>query len=279
MPRAELSAAVLATHTGEVVRKSFKKDHKANRFTDSQIVLHWISNEDRPLKKWVRSRVIEIRRFTKSSEWSYISSSHMMADLGTRPCSTINSIASDSLWINGQDWMRQPSTNFPIKTAKEICLSQAEIQEVSKESHQSPEVGSQQTSYITSTTIVPNQVSDRYAFSNYIIDPNKFRFSSVIRILAIVIKFIKNLKHFASNPGTYKMYTTKLKSKPSSALSISENILKESEEYFFKKGSQEVKQFVQHSKYVNISTEKGEILYYNGRILPTDSVTIVGKAT
>ena len=75
------------------------------------------------------------------------------------------------------------------------------------------------------------------------------------------------------------MYTTILKSKPSSALSISENILKESEDYFFKKGSQEVKQFVQHSKYVNISTERGKILFYNGRILPTDSVTIVGKAT
>ena len=56
-PRGELAAAVLNAHTGEIVRKAFKQDHKAHKFTDSQIALHWICNEKRPLKEWVRNRV------------------------------------------------------------------------------------------------------------------------------------------------------------------------------------------------------------------------------
>ena len=50
----------------EVVRRSFKNLHKeAFNFTDSQISLFWITNDQKPLKQWVRNRVIEIQRFTK----------------------------------------------------------------------------------------------------------------------------------------------------------------------------------------------------------------------
>ena len=61
-PRAELFAAVLNAHTGEVVKRSLGKYHQSStKLTDSQIALHWISNSDKPLKQWVRNRVIEIR--------------------------------------------------------------------------------------------------------------------------------------------------------------------------------------------------------------------------
>ena len=71
-PRAELYAALFNTHTGEVVldrRRAFGQ-HPTNafKFTDSQIVLHWISNENCPLKQWVRSRMIEIKRFTNPDQ-------------------------------------------------------------------------------------------------------------------------------------------------------------------------------------------------------------------
>jgi len=60
--RAELNAALLNTN---IVRRALKKHHKKSiKLTDSQIVLHWISNDDRSLKSWVRNRVIEVRRFT-----------------------------------------------------------------------------------------------------------------------------------------------------------------------------------------------------------------------
>ena len=59
-PRAELFAAVLNTYTAEVIKRAFYNHHKKSlRFTDKQIVLHWINNDERPLKEWVRNRVIE----------------------------------------------------------------------------------------------------------------------------------------------------------------------------------------------------------------------------
>ena len=64
-PRADLYASLINTHTGEVVRRVFGQYHtNAFKFTDSQIVLHWIINENRPLKQRVRNRIIEIKRFT-----------------------------------------------------------------------------------------------------------------------------------------------------------------------------------------------------------------------
>ena len=54
---------------GEVVRRSFKNLHKeAFNFTDSQISLFWITNDQKPLKQWVRNRAIEIQRFTKINQ-------------------------------------------------------------------------------------------------------------------------------------------------------------------------------------------------------------------
>ena len=50
-PRAELFAAVLNAHTGEVVKRSLEKHHQSStKLTDSQIALHWISNSDKALK-------------------------------------------------------------------------------------------------------------------------------------------------------------------------------------------------------------------------------------
>jgi len=85
MPRAELYAALINAHTGEIIRRSFHDWHKHSiKFTDSQIALHWINNDQKPLKQWVRNRVIEILRFTSKDQWHYIQSKNMMADIGTR---------------------------------------------------------------------------------------------------------------------------------------------------------------------------------------------------
>ena len=43
------------------------------------------------------------------------------------------------------------------------------------------------------TKYVPNQVGERYKFSRYLIDPNKFRFRTVIRILPVAFLFIQKI--------------------------------------------------------------------------------------
>ena len=74
-PRAELYAALVNTHSGKIVERAFSKYHKYSiKLSDNQIVLHWISNDAKPLKQWVRNRVLEIRRYTEPSDWFYIDS-------------------------------------------------------------------------------------------------------------------------------------------------------------------------------------------------------------
>ena len=61
IPRAELYATLINSHSGEIVKRAFYKNYQCcYKLTDSQIVLHWISNEEKPLKQWVRNRVLEM---------------------------------------------------------------------------------------------------------------------------------------------------------------------------------------------------------------------------
>jgi len=135
-PRSELYAALINVHTGEIVKRSLGDWHKSSiKLTDSQIVLHWIDNAEKPLKQWVRNRVVEIKQFTKKHQWHYVNTSNMIADLGTRKGATLVDVNKESTWINGFDWMQLDHSKFPIKTAQELKLNESEISEVHKESH------------------------------------------------------------------------------------------------------------------------------------------------
>ena len=97
------------------------------KLTDSQVVLHWINNHDKPVKQWVRNRVVEINRYTEPSEWMYVSSKEMIVDVGTRQVDDINVVGPESTWINGHDWIKADEINFPAKSFNEISLGNEEL--------------------------------------------------------------------------------------------------------------------------------------------------------
>ena len=45
----------------------------------------------------------------------------------------------------------------------------------------------------TALTHVHEAVEQRYRFSNYLLNPNKFRFKTVVRIMGLVLLFIKKI--------------------------------------------------------------------------------------
>ena len=103
-PRAELLAATLNTHAGETVKRVFQDNHKGSvKLSDSQVTLHWINNQKKPLKQWVRSRVVEINRLTQPKDWMFVRSEDIIADIGTRRVSDLDVVSKDSVWINGFD--------------------------------------------------------------------------------------------------------------------------------------------------------------------------------
>eukprot|EP00794_Sanderia_malayensis_P006911 gene6911-biopygen5645 len=257
-PRAELYAALVNTHSGEVVRKSFQ--HATSiKFTDSQIALYWINKPTIQLKQWVRNRVNEIKRLTSSSQWVYIQSNDMVADIGTRRCTSINDVNQSSVWTSGHPWMRQSRSSFPSKTIEEINLTNNQLIEVQKEIKPQQEA-TYFVSHINEESI--KKINLRYQFSKYLIDPNRHKFSTIVRIMAYVLRFIN-------------VYVKKQKS-PGPVLTDQE--IAHSENYFFKKATKEVKQFSSPAKYKKIALEKDGILVHVGRILPT-SITVLGNLT
>ena len=187
-------------------RRAFGQHHtNAFKFTDSQIVLHWISNENQLLKQWVCNRIIEIKRFTDPDQWRYTHTSNTIADLGTRRGTTLEDINSSSQWINGLSWMTKEVENFPMKTVRELSLSSDKVNQIKEQIPSNKEFSGISTNQqVHSASIhhkgnVPEEVTSRYRLSNYILDPNKFHFSKVIRIVALVIKQIQKLIKLAEN--------------------------------------------------------------------------------
>eukprot|EP00794_Sanderia_malayensis_P020954 gene20954-biopygen15460 len=266
LPRAELYAALMSTHTGEIVRRSFKHLVKSSKkFTDSQITLHWISNDEKPLKQWVRNRVLEIRRYTSTDQWCYIQSKNMIADLGTRRGVTIEMVNQSSTWVNGFDWMHLPSAQFPTQSVDELKFTEQQLTEVEKE--KSIQIYHSSTSEISKSLL--DELKKRYEYSEYLLDPMKHSFAIVTRIMAYVIRFSKILVNRIRGRRKIIHLTAILTPDEVSA----------AENYYFKKGSKEVIHFLPKTKYDKISSEKNGILLYTGRILPSNEVSVVGKFT
>ena len=105
----------------------------------------------------------------------------MIADLGTRRNTSLDVIKPDSPWFKGYPWMWKHSSTFPTRSPEDISLDQSQLQQASKE------VRAVQVHHSSSAQ---DQLQRRYVFSSYLIDPNKHRFSTVVRIMALVFKFI-----------------------------------------------------------------------------------------
>ena len=340
--KSEIYAATVNTHTGEVVKRSCKNFHERHiKVTDSQVTLYWIHNDNKPLKQYVRNRVVEIRRFTDPNDWRYCKSSDMIADIGTRPVFDVSLVNACSIWINGFQYMALDEASLPFQTVHEIKLTGDEIEAVQKESlcndwitdryqastpnpdsdsdrvfamvaqrldqhlassshntthchlnvvESSNSIESSSSSCKSCTsfnhlcviaqrllhafTSVPSDVKTCYEYSNYLLDPNKFRYERVIRIIALVVRYINNLKSSVKQKRTPVTIYDGFFEKESPLILQDEEILV-AKNYFFRKATAEIKHFAKSSDYESISKEEDEILYYTGRILPTDSISDV----
>ena len=121
-------------HTGEIVRRSLQPNHMRKlKLTNSQVMLHWISNNQKPDKQWVWCRVVKILRFIEPSEWMFVSSQYVIADLETWRVNDLNLVDKDSTWINGYDWMKKDQKDFPTKSIHQIRPQNEDLSALQKE--------------------------------------------------------------------------------------------------------------------------------------------------
>ena len=300
-PRAELIAAVLNAHTGEVVRRSFGEYHKkAVKLTDSQIVLHWMNNIDLRLNIFVRNRILECLRYINPKQLKYVKSADMIADIGTRRCSSITEVGPGSIWQEGFDWMKEDESLFPTKDIECIKLDSKERQAVKEEMISLKKSAEQfewpqkpTTEYVAYRCgqLVPSDVQLRYEFSRYIVDPNKRRYKTAIRIMAYVILFIQKFKKIYT-PGrkpnekprdlSYKNIDLKSVNLSDPTIILTEDDINAGAKYYHQKATNEVKKFNKDAKWdkiEKISTEKEGILFYTGRISPNQEVKSIVQLT
>lgn len=287
IPRAELAAALLNATTGHTVKLSLgDMITKSWKISDSQVALHWLNCTKAALKLWVRTRVIEIIRLTDRSTWFHTASKNMIADLATRKGAKVEDVGPDSSWICGLPWMRDDESNFPIVSIGNMNLSLSDECEVSKEKVQI-DIPNQ----VMVTKYVPEKVGERYQFSKYLVDPNRYRFRTVVRILGLVflylhkisrkvkkldilekVNFYENGSHERS--GSYVVTAVKTSSGSNlvAVVHLTERMLEAAKNYYFLKATLEIEKFVSPKKYKNISVYRDNILFYKNRLLPSQNV-------
>lgn len=247
IPRAELKAAVLGTVLAHVNKRNVLEEFKSVIFvTDSVIVLYWIQQDYRPLQVAVRNAVIEIRRLSLPDQWYHVDTYNNVADTGTRVASLAD-LNPDSDWLNGRPWMRLPRDQFPLRQAEDITLDNIQLKDAAKE------MKSRDVSGHVLDGLV-NKVGQRYSFSRYLVDPCRLPWPRVVRTMCYVIRAAKTFLKDTAVP-------TGLPDKKE---------LENAENYFFMKGTEEVKHFCKEKQYKDISYEKDKVLIYNGRILESE---------
>ena len=158
------------------------------------------------MKQWPRARVIEINRLSSRKRWWFIPGPKNIADIGTREGVQIKDVLDGSEWREGYEWMRQEEKDFPMMSVE--CISFPSIREqVNAEMHKNgpileaievmysePAQNLIPITYLTFSKLVPESVGERYKFRKYLIDPNKYRLKRVVRLMALVKRFIRKIK-------------------------------------------------------------------------------------
>ncbi|XP_058811251.1 uncharacterized protein LOC131676146 [Topomyia yanbarensis] len=135
LPRLELSSALLLSHLYQKVKESLKMEVKSFFWTDSMIVLHWLSANPSRWKTFVANRVSEIQHITNNGIWAHVPGIENPADVISRGMLP-SQLKETTVWWEGPPWLSQTerfrppfvrtiNENFPSEYLEEKSLSLA----------------------------------------------------------------------------------------------------------------------------------------------------------
>ena len=177
IPRLELLSSLLLTrllcNVGDSLRNRLPLQ-SPKCFTDSQVVLYWITGLEKEWKPFVQNRVNEIREGVPISSWSHCPGTLNPADIPSRGI-TAEELSRSTLWRDGPDLSQFPE-GIPLPDdIPEPCV-------VEMKAH---------------TLIVPSQVGT----VSDVIEIERFRtVHKLYRTTAYVLKFIKLMQRKSSSP-------------------------------------------------------------------------------
>ena len=131
IPRLELCAAQLLSQLMKIIIDSLAdKVLKIYCWTDSEIVLAWLTNSPSKWKPFVFNRVTDVLTKIPEAKWSYVSTKENPADVASRGMSP-EKFKNFELWWNGPTWLgtfmsneseKLYNTDLEKKKSKDIVL-------------------------------------------------------------------------------------------------------------------------------------------------------------
>ena len=107
VPRLELCGALEATRfLSNVLKDLRRKPDKVYMYTDSNIVLGYLRNDDRRFAMYVERRKEAILSVTSKSDWFYVATDQNPADLCSRPTNPTDLLRTS--WISGPEVLKDP---------------------------------------------------------------------------------------------------------------------------------------------------------------------------
>jgi len=116
IPKAELLGAHLLAKMLHGTRKILEiATPNMFTWTDSEIVIHWLSKLPSQLDRFVANRVQSIRELLPHTNWRHVRSADNPSDLASRGVRATDLVKSD-LWWNGPPWLGEPPDHWPSRS-------------------------------------------------------------------------------------------------------------------------------------------------------------------
>ncbi|XP_065365532.1 uncharacterized protein LOC135958560 [Calliphora vicina] len=126
LPRLELCAALLLCRTWDKIKHKFDAfTYRIFFWSDSKIVLSWLTNHSSSYICFVANRVSEIQNLTHNIPWMHVPSKQNPADVVSRGC--LANDLNNTIWFNGPQLILEPDINWPKDNNEVVELPQQEI--------------------------------------------------------------------------------------------------------------------------------------------------------
>ncbi|XP_030844157.1 uncharacterized protein LOC100890944 [Strongylocentrotus purpuratus] len=127
VPRLELTAAVVSVRVSAFLQREFvPSDTEEFYWTDSNVVMGYVSNDSKRFHVFVANRVHQIRQHSSPSQWRHVGTQDNPADIASRGA-TVNQLLSSS-WFTGPKFLWESNTEKFIQGDKfDVKLDDPEV--------------------------------------------------------------------------------------------------------------------------------------------------------